>query len=364
MVPPAKKAPAKKAATSRSGPKARTWHEARPAPVVLVTGPEGLLVDRATRTVIDKVRAEHQQVEVTTIEAAGYESGALGVLASPSLFEEHRVVVLSGMAEANEAAVTDVLAYYADPQPDVVLVVRHSGGVRAKKIVDEGKKAPGCVLVECPAAKRVNDQLSFLSGEFERAERTISSQAAHLLVEALGSDLRELAAGAAQLMADVPGDVDVDDVRRYYGGRAEASGFEVADAVVARDHRLALLRLRQALDAGVDPIPLLAAIAAKIRSLAKVSVASGSGGQAAKELGMPPWMVDQARRSLQRWTPAELAAVIADISDADVALKGGVEVGQRVLGGTQDPVYTLERLVLRACGGQRTGRSAAGGGRR
>ena len=344
-MPPAKRAAAKKAA----GPRARSWDEAKPAPVVLVTGPESLLVDRATRRVVDAVKAEHAQLEVTTIEAAGYESGALPILASPSLFEEYRVVVMSGMGDANEAAVTDVLAYYADPQPDLVLVVQHGGGVRAKKVVDEGRKVPGVVVVDCPAVKKATEQLAFLSREFERAGRTVTAQAAHLLVEALGSDLRELAAAASQLMADVDGTLDVDDVRRYYGGRAEASGFEVADAVVARDRALATLRLRQALDSGVDPIPLLAAIAAKLRTLAKVSVASGSGGQAAKELGLPPWMVDQARRSLKNWTPNELATTIMDVADADVALKGGVQVGARVIGGTQDPVYTLERLVARAC---------------
>ena len=347
MAPPAKRAPAKK--TAARGPRARTWDEAKPGPVVLVTGPEELLSDRATRRVIEAVRAEHTQVEVTRIEAAGYEAGTLPVLASPSLFEEYRVVVLNGMADAGEAAVTDVLAYYADPQPDVVLVVRHAGGVRAKKVVDQGRAVEGVVVVDCPAVKRANDQLAFLSREFERADRRITAQAAHLLVEALGSDLRELASAAAQLMSDVDGTLDVDDVHRYYGGRAETSGFEVADALVARDRALTSLRLRQALDSGVDPIPLLAAIAAKLRTLAKVSVSSGSGGQAAKELGLPPWMVDQARRSLRNWTPDELAAVIIAVADADVALKGGVQVGGRVIGGSQDPVYTLERVVARAC---------------
>lgn len=347
MAPPTKRAPAKK--TAARGPKARTWEEAKPGPVVVVTGPESLLADRATARVVQAVREEHTQVEVTTIEAAGYESGALPILASPSLFEEHRVVVMAGMAEANEAAVNDVLAYYEDPQPDLVLIVKHGGGVRAKKVVDEAKNVPGVVVVDCPAVKRANDQLGFLSREFERADRRITAPAAHLLVEALGSDLRELAAAASQLMSDVAGTLDVDDVRRYYGGRAETSGFEVADALVARDRAQATLKLRQALDSGVDPIPLLAAIAAKLRTLAKVSVASGSGGQAAKELGLPPWMVDQARRSLKNWTPNELAAVIMEVADADVALKGGVQVGARVIGGSQDPVYTLERVVARAC---------------
>ncbi|MFV0458538.1 MAG: DNA polymerase III subunit delta [Actinomycetales bacterium] len=335
----------------RSTGKALTWKQARPAPVVLVTGPESLLVDRAAARVQTQARQAHEQVEATRVEAASYQPGTLARLASPSLFEEHRMVTVVGLAEANDLAVTEVLAYLDDPQPDVVLVLCHGGGVRAKKLVDRAKTVPDVVWVDCPAIKRDNELLSFVGQEFADARRTISSPAAQLLVDAFGSDLRELAASCAQLMSDIDTDIDIADVQRYYGGRAEASGFEVADAVVARDAGRALLTVRRALDSGVDPIPMLAAIAVKLRQLAKVSVATGAGGQVAKELGMAPWMVDQARRHLRNWPPDDLAAAIIDVAAADVALKGGVEIADTIYGRTADPVYTMERLVVTACGG-------------
>lgn len=343
--------PRAKAAPKPSG-SAKTWKQATPASVVVITGPEGLLVDRAIARVQDAVRSQHAEVEITRVEANGYESGTLARLASPSLFEEQRIVTVVGLAEANDLAVTDILGYLGNPEPDVVLILCHGGGTRAKKVVDAGKAVVGALWVDCPAIKRDNELLGFVGAEFAEAGRVVSSKAAQLLVDAFGSDLRELAASCAQLIADVPGDVDVEDVRRYHGGRAEASGFEVADAVVARDAGRALLTLRQALDSGVDPIPMLAAIAMKVRSLAKVSVANGSGGQIAKELGMPPWMVDQARRQLRAWTPEDLGRVILEIAAADVALKGGVEIADKIYGRTADPIYTMERLVATACGRQ------------
>ncbi len=334
---------------ARSSSSAKSWKQAKPAEVVLITGPEGLLVDRAVARVQSAVRGKHAEVEVTRVEANSYEPGTLARLASPSLFEEPRVVTVVGLSEANELATKDVLGYLSAPEPDVVLILCHGGGNRAKKVVDTAKTVPGALWVDCPAIKRDNDLLSFVAAEFADAGRTISTRGAQLLVDAFGSDLRELAASCAQLIADIPGDVDVEDVKRYHGGRAEASGFEVADAVVSRDAGRALLTLRQALDSGVDPIPLLAAIAMKIRSLAKVSVANGPSGQVAKELGMPPWMVDQARRQLRAWNPDDLAAVIVEIAAADVALKGGVEIADKIYGRTADPIYTMERLVATAC---------------
>lgn len=334
---------------SRTASATRPWKQAAPAPVVVITGAEGLFVERAVSRILKLATAEHDQIEATQVEAASYETGTLARLASPSLFEEHRVITVVGLAEANDAAATDILEYLRNPQPDVVLVVCHGGGNKAKKVIEAAKAAPGALWIDCPVLKKDVELLALVADEFAAAGRTISTKGAQLLVDAFGSDVRELASSCAQLIADVTTDVDVEDVRRYYGGRAEASGFEVADALVARDAGRALLTLRQAVDSGVDPIPMVAAIAMKLRQLAKVSVASGPSGQVAKELGMPPWMIDSAKRQLRAWNPEALAAAIVEVAAADVALKGGVEVGGRVSGGTADAVFTMERLVLRAC---------------
>lgn len=331
---------------------ARSWRHSAAARVVLVTGPEGLLADRAVERAIADVRSHHRQVEVSQLDAVAYEGGALAVLASPSLFEEQRVVVLRGMAEASDAAVVDALAYLGDPQDDVVLVLQHEGGPKGRKLVETAKASPGAIWIECPAIKRDADRLQFVAAEFGDVRRAISSRGAQLLVDAFGSDLRELAASCAQLVADVEGDIDVAQVRELTSGRAEATGFEVADAVVRRDRGSALLQLRRALDTGVDPIPLVAAVAMKLRSIAKVAAASGRGPQVAKELGMAPWMVDNARRDLERWNPHALGDAIVAVAEVDVALKGGVMIGGLPHGRSEDHVYTLERFVLRVTPGE------------
>lgn len=327
------------------------WRQATPAPVVVITGPEGLLADRALERVVAQARQQRSQVEVSRLDASVYEAGALAVLASPSLFEEHRVVVLWSVSEAQDAAITECLAYLDDPQDDVILVLQHGGGPKARKLLDTAKAAAGAVWVDCPALKKDAELLSFVGSEFADARRRISSRGAQMLVDALGSDLRELSSACAQLLSDVESDIDVEHVQRYHGGRSEASGFEVADAVVVRDCGRALLVLRRALDTGVDPIPLVAAIAMKLRSLAKVSAATGRGPEVARDLGMAPWMVDNARRDLRFWTPAALRDAVIAIAEVDVALKGGVMVGGSSRGRSEDHVYTLEKLVLRVTGG-------------
>lgn len=280
------------------------------------------------------------------MDAREYTPGTLAVRVSPSLFEEHRVVVLRNLHEGTDEAIADAMDYLPAPVDDVVLVLQHAGGVKGRKLLDAAKSAAG-VVVDCPAVKTDGERLTFVGAEFAAAGRRVVNRAAQALVDAFGSDLRELASACAQLISDTTGDVDEAQVGRYYGGRAEATGFEVADAVVARRPEEALLQLRRALDSGVDPIPVVAVIAMKLRAMAKVATARGRGAEVAKELGMAPWLVDKARRDLRAWSPRDLSDAIVGLAEADCALKGGVVRGGVAIGRSEDDVFTIERLVLR-----------------
>ena len=91
----------------------------------------------------------------------------------------------------------------------------------------------------------------FVTSEVAAHGAKIDPDAAAFLVQAVGSDLRSLAAAADQLTNDFPGEqLTVEKVQRYFGGRAEAKSFAVADAAFAGKRALALEELRWALDGG------------------------------------------------------------------------------------------------------------------
>ena len=107
-------------------------HELRPAPVVLVTGGEGLLADRAVAAVIAAAREADAETEVERLDAATYDAGRLTVATSPSLFGGGKVVIVDAVDKANDALVGDATAYLRSPDPDACVVLRHNGGQRAK----------------------------------------------------------------------------------------------------------------------------------------------------------------------------------------------------------------------------------------
>src|SRR5690625_7965059 len=105
------------------------------------------------------------------------------------------------------------------------------------------------------------------------ARRLVEAEGVRALVDALGNDLRELGAACAQLVADTSGTVTPELVNKYYGGRVEANAFKVADAVAAGRRGEARVSLRHALATGADPVAIVAALAMKMRGLAKVAAA-------------------------------------------------------------------------------------------
>lgn len=310
----------------------------RPAPVVLVVGGEGVLAERAVAAVVGAARADDPDLVVETLEAAGYESGRLHLLASPSLFGGGMVIVVNGVEAANDAFVADATAYVRAPAPEVCVVLRHSGAARARPLL-EAARSSGAPEAACQPLTKDDEKVDFVNAEFRRFGRKVSPQAVRALVDAVGTDLRELASACAQLAEDgADGDrIEAEDVETRFGGRVEVTGFRVADAAVAGQAEQALALLRHALATGADPVPLVAVLAAKVRALAKVSAAGrGRSTDLAPALGMAPWQVDRARRELSGWREPGLAIAVLALAEADAAVKGG----------GRDPVYAVEKAVL------------------
>lgn len=334
MAPTARRTPAKAA---RSTIPQLSWRSPQPAPIVLVSGPEDVCAERAIAGVRDFLRAEDPSLEVSDLRADDYAAGSLLAVTSPSLFGEPRLVRVTGVEKCSDAFLSEAVSYLAAPQDGATVVLRHNGAsVRGKKLLDAIRAGDGGgVEIACPAIKRDSDRYDFAAGEFQAAKKRIAPPALRALVSAFADDVTELAAACQQLIADVPGDVTEQVVERYYGGRVETSAFTVADTAIAGRYGDALIALRHALASGADPVPLVAAIAMKLRTMARVAGSREPAAALAGRLGMKDWQIDRARRDLSGWNEASLGLAIQAAARADAEVKGG----------SRDSVFALERLV-------------------
>jgi DNA polymerase III subunit delta len=314
--------------------------------MTMIVGDDELLVDRAIGAVVAAARAADPETEVFELAPGTLEPGRLVELTSPSLFGGAKVLVLRSVQDLGKDLVAELTAYAKDPADDVALVVVHHGGAKGKALLDK-LGTLGARKVACPKITKPSERVGFVRAEVRRAGGAISEDAARSLLDAVGNDLRELASACSQLVADTTGAIDEAAVARYHRGRAEVSGFTVADRAVEGRLAEALEQLRWALATGVAPVLITSALAQGVRSLARVGGAPRGlrGAGLAKELGMPPWKIDRVRAQLRGWSPDGVARALGVVAEADAQVKGGAA----------DPAYALERAVAEIVAA-RTGR--------
>lgn len=302
----------------------------------LVSGDEELLVTRAVSTVTQAARAADPDIDIREYAASDLNPGELAELLSPSLFGSGRVLVVRDGQDARKELVAALLEYARRPEPENCLLVTHAGGAKGKALAD-GLRASGAQVISAAKLTRMAERIDFIRQEVRRLGGSCSEDAASAVLDAVGNDLRELAAACAQLVADSGGRISAETVARYYRGKAEVSGFTVADAAMVGDIPGALEALRWALQVGVDPVPIADALSAGVRTVARVAAAGrGNPYQLASTLGMPAWKIERAQRQSRGWTADGLVAAAQAAAECNAAVKGG----------SDDRGYALEKAIF------------------
>jgi DNA polymerase-3 subunit delta len=314
----------------------------------LVLGEEDLLIGRAVSVILRaaRVSAGTEDVPITHLRAGDVSTSELAELLSPSLFATEQVVVLEDADEAGKDAAALIASAAADLPPGTVLVVVHSGGGRAKALAGQLRDL-GAETHLCAKIAKRPDRANFVRAEFRAQKSKVAAATVNALLDAVGSDIRELAAACSQLIADTGGQVDAAAVRRYHSGRAEVTGFDIADKAVVGDIAGSTEALRWAMARGVAHVLIADALAEAVHTIARVGPLSGSANRMAGELGMPPWRIEKAQKQARRWAPDRIASAIRLVAALNADVKGAAA----------DPGYALENAV------RKVAQLAAAGGR-
>lgn len=308
--------------------------------ILLITGNAEYLAERTRIRAIAAVAAEHPECEVSEASASGLQPGELAGLTSASLFSDLTALVLSDLQELPDVAQTELLAYAGATSPDIAVVLVHGGGNKGKGLLDKLRKLPSVSEVKLEAPKYERDFARWVHTEFRDLGARIDEEGATLLVAAIGQDLRALGGAAAQLIGSVERGTEINAtvVRRYFGGRADVRGYEIADAAIDGRISVALEQARWAEAAKVAPVLITSAFASGLRSLAKLSCAPQGlrDNDVAARVGAPPFKIRAMRQQLRAWEPDGLANALDAVAQADLDVKGGAA----------DPAYAIERMVL------------------
>ena len=301
----------------------------------VVYGGDAYLNERTAREWCERALCERPDAELVELDASTADRYAFDEAVSPSLLSDAAVVRVDNLQSADERLGEALAAYCrgaaSDPGANVV-VCRHDGGVKGRRLVETLVKA-GARKEEVPDLKKPEAKLNFALSCFEKEGRRVDPLAAQQLVDVLGDRVGELHAMCRQLCFDFDDDpIGLDRVNQYLTANAQVNGFAVADAAMAGRAADAIVMMRAAVEQGVEPIALIGALAMKLRNVAKASAVK-SGAISVAESGMSGWMLRNVR--LGGWTSPGMARCIRTLAWADEQSKTN--------GG--DPMYALERAI-------------------
>ncbi|MFT3900480.1 MAG: DNA polymerase III subunit delta [Gordonia sp. (in: high G+C Gram-positive bacteria)] len=290
-------------------------------PLYLLLGDNDFLLERGVHQVVAAVgKGSSEPVPVTRVRAGDVTGTELAELLSPSLFGDARVIVVEAAAEAGKEPAAVITSTLGDIPDGITLAIAHTGGGRTKAMVGALQQA-GATVIDCATPRWPSDRADFVRREFQNLGVRVPREVVDLMLANVGSDLRELAAAASQLVADTGGKITEQAVETYYAGRAEVKGFEIADKAVTGDEGGALEALAWAVHHGTPRVILADALAEAVHGIARVKGLGNANPQsAAADLGMPPSRVKKLQAQAAAWDATSIgrAAVVVAKLNGDV----------------------------------------------
>ena len=282
------------------------------------------------------------------------------LLSMPPMLAERRVVVIRDVDRLKKDARAFLARHLEHPATDMVLVLVAPAGAKADKAL-----ADRATAVEF--APLTGDRLPKWIAHHAQSSlgRSISDEAAALLLEAVGPDLAQLAIELEKLASYTPDAIDERAVSDVVGVHRGESLGDLLNAIAAKDTASAL-----ALLPGVLQQPKTSAVSI-VMNLTTQTLAMAYG-EAARARGTParamfneymallkesgaypgrPWgeAVSAWSKYLDRWTAADLDAALAVLLAADSGLKETKLSSDEQL---------LATLVLTLCGAPPSRRAA------
>jgi len=255
---------------------------------------------------------------------------------------ERRLVVVKNADKMNAEGWNALAAYAGDPSPTTILVLvatKLAKNTRLYKAID---KLGG---VSEFAAPRKSEYPREVQRIFADRGKTIPLDAAELLVESVGFDLRRLSVEADKTVAYIGSRTEVtrDDIVQVASTTAPSSVFEFTDALANRDCGGALRLLSLLLGDGESVYGIQALSLRTLRDLiaarSVIEQGSGSLGDIAKAVGRPEWQLKNLPRQARGFTSLELVDALRGAAAAEAQMKT-----------SRDPRLAFERWIVEVCG--------------
>ncbi len=303
-------------------------------PVYYLFGEDDFLKDGRSRDLINAaVDPSTRDFNLEVRRASELDPEGLdALLGTPPMLADRRVVVLRDVDKLKKGARAVLDRYLTRTAPDTVLILIAPSGAKPDKALSAHATA-----VEFSPLN--GDRLpKWVAHHAETAlGRRITPEAVALLVEAVGSDLAQLAVELEKLASYASETIDERAVAEIVGIRRGESVGDLLDAVAAKDASAALGLIPIVLQLPkTTAVSIVMALASQTLALGYAEAVLASGGSQRALFGelmallkdtgaFPgrPWgeAVTAWTKHASRWSAADVDAALAALLAADAALK-------------------------------------------
>lgn len=321
-----------------------------PAPVYLLHGAEGFLLDmalaRLQKTVLPAGINDFNYDIFYGKEADG--GRVVAACDTLALFGGRRMVVVREIHRVPQADLDAIITYLANPAPSTTLICH---GQTNDAPINKSKRFYRTVAKVGVAqefrALREWEVGTFLTKQARGRGLEISRSASDALISSVGSDLA-LLDGALEKVdlylgsSDSPRQVDDDVLEAVIAVTRNHDVFELTDAIAGRDVVSAMTLIDRMLGQGPSAIGINLMVARQLRQLLALKIAAEqrlSKAATAKAAGVNPYFLDKLARAAAGFSQHELRAGLDLALATDRRLKSS-RLSSRTL---------LEQMIINVC---------------
>lgn len=333
-------------------------------PVYFIYGDEEYLARDALnrlRGLFEKEIGGDLNIEVVDAKEAGAEKIIDSAEVTPML-SSRRLLIVNGVDRLSKTAKDKIIDYLERPNPGTVMVLVSSfpeagesrdaskiKRVESSSLYKKAKESGETLKFAGPQKgkqKRLDD---WVRSEFKKRGKTATREASILLVERVGTDMRDLANVIEKVCLYVGEEKTVTDevVEETVFQSAYHGVFELVDSVAERRRDHSLLLLNRLISQGENPQNLFNLLVRQYRIIARVKSLSRSYGrrEIASIAGVPPFLVNKCEVQARKYSATKLREIFIEFRNAQIELYTA-----GFLQGTDYQSLVIEKLIARIIG--------------
>ncbi|MBC7324546.1 MAG: DNA polymerase III subunit delta [Moorella sp. (in: Bacteria)] len=298
----------------------------RIAPVYLFSGNEGYLLELALNNLKEKLLPpEAAALDYQEFNGRELAAGDIALLADtlPALAERRLVVVKNPAPEVLKDGGEALLAYLANPAATTCLVLVVDGNIDKRLKLVKLIQQTGQVVEFLPL--KGPDLEKWLQREAGKHGYSLQPAAARLLAQACG-DLRRAVNELFKVMTwmGAGGTITAKHVEALLPeAAAEATVFQLVDALGNRKAAPAIKTLRRLLDRGEVPLGIVAMLARQLRLIYQYHLAGCGRQELAARLGVKPFVAQKVAAQAHNFSLPAVRLALEELLKVDTAIKSG-----------------------------------------